>query len=355
MTRVISQLYTVTERNWDLYGVFLERALRLGRGGRGIGVIVPSRVASNLDMLPVRELLYDAEGPSHFIDCGMPFRAATVEAGIIIHAPGPSNEITVGVFRNGDLSEVRQVDRSIAAALPDVPFPVRLWPRQIPILAKLTDLACRIGDVLEVHRGMECGTNDSSVLQTAGTGTVPVVSGEGVRTFSIVPQGLFIHLGLEPARKYKSPELFTRTPKVLLRFVAPVPVAAVDTEGIANFNTVYNIYGIESDGDVDCYAVAAWLNSSPVRWWFSRVFASEEDVFPHIQKYQIQAIPIAPQLITKGGDLARIGRALTERDAADREGLWSKLDGVVAAWVGITDSEMATVADELDGRGWDWP
>ena len=96
---------------------------------------------------------------------------------------------------------------------------------------------------------------------------------------------------MRPAAKYKRRELFETVPKLLVRFVAPHPVAAVDLLGWINCNTVYNI--LLHRPSADAYAaLACLLNSRPVRWWFTRAFNSEERLFPHIQKYQLEQIPL---------------------------------------------------------------
>ena len=97
--------------------------------------------------------------------------------------------------------------------------------------------------------------------------------------------------GLQPVAKYKRRELFETVPKLLVRFVAPHPIAAVDLRGWMNCNTVYNI--ILHRPSPEAYAaLACLLNSQPLRWWFARAFNSEERLFPHIQKYQLQQIPL---------------------------------------------------------------
>ena len=99
-------------------------------------------------------------------------------------------------------------------------------------------------------------------------------------------------------------------PKLLLRFVAPYPVAAVDSLGYVNCNTVYNVVLHDPAPDA-CAALVCLLNSRVVRWWFSKAFNSEEGLFPHIQKYQLEQIPL-PALDYAGGvigELSRLGHA----------------------------------------------
>ena len=89
-----------------------------------------------------------------------------------------------------------------------------------------------------------------------------------MREFRVEPQGLFIPPGLKPVSKYKRRELFATVPKLLMRFVAPHPIAAVDLQGYVHCNTVYAV--VLARPSLDAYAVlACLLNSRPVRWWFA--------------------------------------------------------------------------------------
>lgn len=209
----------------------------------------------------------------------------------------------------------------------------------------------RVGDLLDIVRGMECGKNDRHVSRKSRDGYVPVVSGEGVREFFIREQGLYVPLGVEPRSKYKDPALFTASPKLLIRFVAPYPVVAIDTEGIANFNTVYNCTMRKTGGDATLFALAGILNSTIVRWWFTRAFDSEEALYPHIQKYQLEAIPLPDDRAANKSLWRELDRTVRELVAAKSDdlvqALRAQLDGLVSSLYGV----QATV-DLVTGR---WP
>jgi hypothetical protein len=169
---------------------------------------------------------------------------------------------------------------------------------------------------------MECGKNDPHVARRPRAGWLPVISGEAVREFRIEPQGLFMPPGLQPAAKYKRRELFATVPKLLVRFVAPHPVAAVDLRGWLNCNTVYNV--ILHHPTPEAYAaLACLLNSRLLRWWFTRAFNSQERLFPHIQKYQLQQIPL-PTLdgtSRRIAELTRLGQTAAHDGAIDWDGI----------------------------------
>jgi hypothetical protein len=308
------------KRNWDTAGVFLEMVLQERLGRPRLGMIMPLRLATNRDHARLRQLVFAAGGPERVLDCGTVFGGPSVAACVLITPTGAgppgSRRVWVGSWRPPQAPVLRRLPVTLLRSLPDQPLLSRIGESQLPVFQRLTSSPRRLKDYVSISRGMECGRNDCHVHRRTGTGRVPVISGEGVRPFRIVLQELFMPLGLAPRNRYKRPELFTRTPKLLLRFVAPYPVAAVDTAGVANFNTVYNVLTRADRPDL-LYGLAVLLNSSLVRWWFAIAFNGEEAVFPHIQKYQLDQIPV-PEMEGTDTELIRLGRVLTERmDATD--------------------------------------
>lgn len=238
---------------------------------------------------------------------------------VIARAPPDSPLVRIGHRAGGAITVDRTLPRNVLQGLPDQPFVSPLLEKQLPVFVSLSKVPLRLGAIAEITRGMECGKNDPHVRQKDGMGTRPVISGEGVREFLVAPQGLYMPDNLGPASKYK-PRLFSTVPRLLLRFVAPYPVAAVDRTGFLNFNTVYNI--VLRTGGLDEYAaLACLLNSNAVRWWFTTAFNAHETLFPHIQKYQLANVPVPAidlncRVIRQ---LASIGRAAIEGRVFSRE------------------------------------
>jgi hypothetical protein len=331
----VRRRFQTAKGNWDVAGLFLEMVLQ-GRLGRPrLGMIVPLRLATNRDHAPLRQLLFEAGGPERVLDCGTVFGGPSVAACIVI-APSatarPRRQTLVGHWHPPEAAALRRLPVALLRALPDQPLLSRIEESQVPTFMQLARSPRRLADYVNITRGMECGKKDRHVGRRPGRGRVPVISGEAVGAFRITLQGLFMPLGLEPRARYKRTELFTRTPKLLLRFVAPYPVAAVDTLGVANFNTVYNAHPRGDTPDL-LFGLAVLLNSSLVRWWFAMAYNAEEAVFPHIQKYQLDQIPL-PDLGGCAAELVGLGRALTEAfDARDL----ARVDPLTCAAYGLDE------------------
>jgi hypothetical protein len=319
----VTRHYTAARRNWDLAAVFLERSLAAAKKESACGFIVPSRIGTNRDFAALRELIFAVGGPDMMIDCGPAFDDTAVLASIVIVVRPPlSRRVRLGRLDGAAARPTWELPRAVLQSLPDRPLFSTLRAEEAPAFERLSSAPCRLGQLADIVRGMECGTSDPHIRRSPQASWLPVISGRSVHEFHIQPQGLFIRPGLWPASKYKRRELFETVPKLLLRFVAPHPVAAVDLLGWINCNTVYNV--LLHCPSPDAYAaMACLLNSRPVRWWFTRAFNSQERLFPHIQKYQLEQIPLP--VLDAGNrhiaELSRLGHAAARDGAIDWDGI----------------------------------
>lgn len=313
-------------RNWDIYVLFVEQALTGLLRGSSIGLIIPTRFGTNHDLAGIRMLVLERPGPVIVLDAGAPFDDPSVMASVTCIGARSSNAIvTLGSIRQDHIDIQLSVPKLALAKLPDTPLVTRLSTEELSTFVQMRDCGHALSEICDITRGMECGKNDDEVATENGKGRTPIISGEGVRPFQVAEQGMYMVLGLNPTSKYKPAELFRRVPKGMVRFVAPHPIAALDTKGVACFNTVYVVH--PSRPDLPAELLVCLLNSRAVRWWFRNAFNSDEGLFPHIQKYQLDAIPIPPipaltafwrqfgpmdRLVTRGDEIALTATAETE-------------------------------------------
>jgi TaqI-like C-terminal specificity domain len=350
--RTVAGYYTsrfdCAERNWDLSVLFLEASLALLKNRSALGMIVPSRIGTNRDFLPLRQKMFEVGGPSVLIECGAAFEDPSVLASVLVcRRPSPSPLVQLGCRQQDDLRTTRAVPRDVLQTLPDSPFVTPLTAEALDLFLRITKAPTRLGLIAEITRGMECGRNDPHVSAVQRNGMLPVLSGEGIQEFRITPQGLYMPPGLSPASKYKTLQLFRTTPKILIRFVAPHPIAAIDVNGYLNFNTVYNV--ILHEASLDRYAaLACLLNSRVVRWWFEQAFNAAEELFPHIQKYQLQGIPLPDTKLQDKPmqELAKIGRAALRGEPVPR----MEMEELVLVAYDLEPASRQLLAPRKDGH-----
>ena len=180
----------------------------------------------------------------------------------------------------------------------------------------------RLGQLADIVRGMECGTSDPHIRRRPRAGWLPVISGRSVHEFRIEPQGLFMPAGVAAGGEVQAARTVRDRAETAGAFRGAAPGGRRGHAGWINCNTVYNI--LLHCPSADAYAaLACLLNSRPLRWWFTRAFNSQERLFPHIQKYQLQQIPLP--VLDAGNrhiaELSRLGHAAARDGTIDWDGI----------------------------------
>jgi len=162
---------------------------------------------------------------------------------------------------------------------------------------------------------------------------------------------------------FKQREIFLTIPKLVTKFVSNTIEFAMDTVGYCNTNVVYNVH---VDEGVNLYFLLGVLNSKAVNFWFKIVYVNDDTLFPHIQKNQLESIPIPQidltdklqkkvfdEIVLRAGNLlelyqekenAMFGSAVksTEQKIAYCE---DRINALVYQLYGLTDEEIKTVEE----------
>ena len=141
---------------------------------------------------------------------------------------------------------------------------------------------------VEIIRGFECGYNDSRI----GIGQYKLIKAEAIGPYFISKNNLIkCDPDFSNTTKYKTHDIFCKTPKLVTKFCANKINFAIDNIGYCNTNSVYNCKLTEL-GINNMYYLLAILNSKLTSFWFNTAFMNIDALFPHIQKNQLETIPI---------------------------------------------------------------
>lgn len=193
-----------------------------------------------------------------------------------------------------------------------------------------------------VSRGEELGKRN-----VLAAGPVPILVGEDVGRYELRPPSHFVTGLTKGSDAYAAP-------KVVVVKTGSRCVAALDLDGVATMQSLYNLH---VDG-VDPKAVLGILNSSFVQWFVDKTFTAYKLLFPQLNQTTLLGIPVPGDLSGRQGplvdevdglsvlhrelgaarapsDLERIGRELA---AADR-----RIDDLVYGLFGLSSADRAVL------------
>ncbi len=192
------------------------------------------------------------------------------------------------------------------------------------LLIKLDARAERLAGRVTFILGVVTGRNRAALVDAGGG--EPIVSGTDVSAFRIRTPARRLALPLERVQQAARRENYARR-KVVYRFIARHPVAAVDEEGRLTLNSA-NALAVD-DPALDEHFVAAALNSSPLRFAHAARHA-----LPRLLRSHLERLPLPAASASARRRIARLAEA---RGAGATE----ELDELVMDLFLLTPAERA--------------
>ena len=285
--------YKLAVGQYDLYALFIERAEKnLAENGQ-CGFIVPKRMATNETFQQLRQFYRTHLTLESYVDAGMPFAGASVETNILIAKKGKRlkhHQINVYKFDKEGLSQFRHaVSDDIVDSMPFSIFPFLIPPQCLSVIQTIQSLdTVPLGNLCDIIRGFECGFNNPRIGKRQSA--YPIIRGEHVRRYSIEPTNYYVRPDFKnESGIFKTKDIFLKVPKLITKFVANNLQFALDTVGYCNTNVLYNVH-VHKGADI--YFLLGLLNSKLLDFWFKYMYVNDDKLFPHIQKNQLESIPI---------------------------------------------------------------
>lgn len=282
--------FTLAVGQYDLYSLFTELSYKLLNENGIYSFILPKRLATNENFKELRKFYIDNFHITEYIDAEKPFLGASVEANIIICSKSnKTSKVRVGMFKKGIYNYFQDIDIKFVDNMPFNLFPFLLKENNINLINKI-ELSnySKLGSHCDIIRGFECGFNNDKINKEKSK--YKMIRGENISRYVITEGEYYVHPDFKNESKiFKREEIFTKVPKMVTKFVSNNIEFALDEVGYCNTNVVYNVHIIDESNINYLLAV---LNSKVVNFWFKNIYVNDDTLFPHIQKNQLESIPI---------------------------------------------------------------
>ena len=292
--------YNLALGQYDLYSLFTELSYNILNQNGIYGFILPKRLSTNENFQSLRDFYINKFNIIEYVDAGKPFLGASVEANIIIASKLKSNDyVKVGIFNNSEYNHFQNMDKKFIDSMPFQIFPFLVKNDNLKLLdkIKLSDYS-NLGLHCDIIRGFECGFNNPKIDKKKSK--YKIIRGENIHRYIVEWGDYYVHPDFKnEAKIFKREEIFTKTPKLLTKFVSNNIEFALDEVGYCNTNVVYNVH-IKDNTNIKY--LLGLLNSKVVNFWFKNIYVNDDTLFPHIQKNQLASIPIPIIDLTKKSD-----------------------------------------------------
>lgn len=325
---------------YDLYVLFIEKAKEVVNANGVLCYIVPTRLLSNENFMKTRDFLEEQLPVQLFVNAEAPFESANVEANIMLCQNGANEYVksyhfdtTTQVFIFDTL-----INRDRIKEMPFHIYPFVYDDVTLNLFSRIQNSeVTHLEKWMDIIRGFECGYKDSCISPVLGSHKL--IKAEAIKPYVLqVDEVLFCNPDFTNTTKFKTEDVFCTPLRLLTKFCSGVISFAVDTANYCNTNSVYNCLLHDTN---DYKFLLAVLNSKLTTFWFNVGFMNIDGIFPHIQKNQLEAIPI-PHVT--GEERLRLEQCVDAIIASKQ----ANLDADTSEWTNIIDELIFTHYDVTD-------
>ncbi|WP_256097193.1 Eco57I restriction-modification methylase domain-containing protein [Brachyspira hampsonii] len=276
--------YSVCKGQIDLYSLFIEKSISyLSKSNGLVSFIVPRFLKFNIDSEEVRKLFlkYNIK---QLVEVGKAFKNVSTECIVFLVSKDDKKEdIKIyDYYPNKDVTFIKTMDKNMFYNFPNIIFNTIVSEEEINIINKMLSISVKVSEICSLKRGMEIGKKD---IRENKSGILTLL-GEEVSKYQIAYENTYC---LENHKEVSRLKLFSEVEKILIRRVANQLIATYDNE---NYYFIKNLYSLISK-DYNLKYILGLLNSKLLNFFFKKYFTTKkEDIFPEIQAYHINELPI---------------------------------------------------------------
>ena len=341
------ELYNLAVGQYDLYTLFIELGEKILVQHGILSFIIPTRMLSNENFMAARKFLMERMPLMKYVNAQRPFDA-NVEANIMVCK---RNEIEPDVIAktldnsSNTFSYLASIPFASILNMPFNIFPFVFKQEVLDVLFKIQreHEGEFVSDYLEITRGFECGYDDDRI----GHGKYKFIYAETIEPYLLgAQQEIYCDPDFRDTSKYKTKDVFCCNPKLVTKFCSNEIKFAIDEVGYCNTNSIYNC-AFKSNMKKDLYYLLGILNSKLTTFWFNTAFLNIDSIFPHIQKNQLESIPVH-----NGGkfhsEIAELAKSICKKKRNDTSDLENQIDILVYLLYKLTYDEVRIIDPEIE-------
>lgn len=315
--------YKTAYQKFDIYVLFLEKAISLLKPGGRVGFIIPSAILNQNYAMPLRKLILESGCIENIVDFSgfKVFQDATVETCILViqkiadENKRLSNRIEI--IPSGDFSEgvigkqTIEIEQKIFETTPQTKFRIDIVNSVVPFVNKMENQSVKLGDLFYVSKGIvayaEDGRKKSDFLhkKRLKKNFVPYLEGKDVKRYVIEFKELY--LDYQPSIMARPTfEEFQDSPKILIRAIAQGLLGTYDNEkyyidqkliGCVQYKLLGKQRQVKQpvnysvSNNYHDYYVLGLINSKPLFYYYQKVLFGGLSILPeHVRQLPIRRI-----------------------------------------------------------------
>lgn len=289
---------------FDLYGLFIEKAIRLISYNGLLGYITSNTFLSNKDFLEFRKYILKNTKLEEIINLGETvFIDANLDVSILILSKGQDIENEIFIIKNRhefDNKFSKKIKQRLFYNEKDnYEIIINLNEDEFELFTKLFTINNKLNDYLLLPRGIEIGGNSEKIKKEYTHDYEKLLVGKNIKKYQINFDNLFIKFENDKS-VFKEIEIY-KSPKILIQRIRNLSlkdriVSTIDYSGFLCTNTL-RIGLLKENCNLKLEFFQGLLSSKLVNYIFLKKFLNKD-----IYAYQLERIPI-PKITSENQQL----------------------------------------------------
>jgi type I restriction-modification system DNA methylase subunit len=312
-----AKTYSSWSYRYDVYGLFIEKAVEILKDRRPLGFITPHTLLNNDSFSKLRKLLLERTSILSVVDIGPGvFEGAKNETMIIIAQKGKAARNAAIAFFKTNVREFHAMNQPELLGQADLilaegcSLSAGGTPASRKLLEKLDDVKTRFGDFFRINQGLRTGDNEK-YLSSRRTHPLhrPALGGRDIKRYSYHSQ-LYVLYDPKKLDAPRNEANFNSPEKLVVQEIRNITLPRRIVAGYDNGR----FYCLQSTNTINWrddnagrfsmkYALGV-LNSNLLNWYFRQKFTSNN----HIASNQLVSLPLIVPDLNMPTDKARHDR-----------------------------------------------
>lgn len=293
----IGKYYSATGQ-FDLYGLFLEKGIKLLKPDGKLGFITSSTFLNNKDFQNLRELLLKETSLENIINFGETvFEDANLDVTVTIlnRSSNPKNKISVTLSSDDFFAKKSHtVEQKSFIDSENYDFTLSIKGEDKKLLNKVFKNKIGLSEILDLPRGIEIGGNSEKIVSKPQKGFEKLLVGKNIKKYKISFDDRYIKFENDKS-VFKDHDIYL-SPKILIQRIRNLSlknriVATIDKNKFICTNTLR--IGLLKHPQYSLEFILALLNSKLINYIFLKLFLNKD-----IYAYQLEKIPVVNFSIT---------------------------------------------------------
>lgn len=361
--------FYAADGQFDLFCLFIEKAISLLRETGRFGFIIPSLFLRGYQYSKIRGYISDNTKIISVVDLGdKVFKEVQMPTCIIIlekcsnSKARRDNKFVFGVRSEGSMDDLKQVKMSQMEVSQDAQHIIQSITAPMPksFINKFSTETVQLDKLVFITRGLEMSKKHEGISEEIKSkDDLPILSGEEIDRYRI-KKTKFIRKNI--FEEFKKDKRIFENEKLLIRETGSSLTVVYDNAGLTNLRTLYNI--TRRDSSPPLKFLLGILNSRLMQYYYSTKFRASTEIFPKIRIGQVKELPIkvtpesqqkpiiepVNKMLSLNKRLSEIGDKRTDEWIKINEDIKktdAEIDELVYKLYGISEEEKRVIEESL--------